>query len=50
MKPPRRYKEIGDYGVGARAIVTDEEAREAIAAAGRFIDRVEILLAQVGQT
>jgi uncharacterized protein (UPF0332 family) len=45
-----KYKEIGDYGVGARAVVTDEEAREAIAGAERFIDRITILLMQTGQT
>jgi len=45
-----KYKEIGDYGVGARAIVTDEEAREAIAGAARFIDRVAILLMRTGRT
>jgi uncharacterized protein (UPF0332 family) len=45
-----KYKEIGDYGVGARAIVTDEEAREAIAGAARVIDRVAILLMRTGRT
>ena len=44
-----KYKEIGDYAVGAHAVVTDEEAREAIAAASRFIDRVVILLRLKGQ-
>lgn len=45
-----KYKEIGDYGVGARAIVTDEEAQEAIAGAERFIDRVAIPLMRTGRT
>ena len=45
-----KYKEIGDYGVGARATVTDEEAREAIAGAARFIDRVAIMLMRTGRT
>jgi uncharacterized protein (UPF0332 family) len=45
-----KYKEIGDYGVGARATVTDEEAREAIAGAARFIDRIAILLMPTGPT
>ena len=40
-----KYKEIGDYAVGGGAVVTDEEAIDAIDAAARFIERVEALLA-----
>jgi uncharacterized protein (UPF0332 family) len=39
-----KYKEIGDYGVGRNATVTDEEAHDAIDAAARFIERVTALL------
>jgi uncharacterized protein (UPF0332 family) len=39
-----KYKEIGDYGVGHGAIVTEEEAKDAIRAAADFIDRVTALL------
>lgn len=39
-----KYKEISDYGVGRSAVVTDEEAKDAIAAAARFIERVTALL------
>jgi uncharacterized protein (UPF0332 family) len=39
-----KYKEIADYGVGPAAVVTDEEAGDAIGAAARFIDRVAALL------
>ena len=35
-----KYKEIGDYGVDRDAVVTDEEAKDAIDAAGSFIERV----------
>jgi len=39
-----KYKEIGDYGIGAGASVTDTEAVEAIEAARQFVDRVVALL------
>ncbi len=39
-----KYKEIGDYGLGHGAVVTDAEAVEAIAAAARFIERIAVLL------
>ncbi len=39
-----KYKEIGDYGVGHGAVVTDEEAKDAITAAARFIERLTALL------
>ncbi len=35
-----KYKELGDYGIGLGAVVTDAEARDAIEAAERFIERV----------
>jgi uncharacterized protein (UPF0332 family) len=38
------YKEIGDYRVDQGAIVTDAEAKDAIEAATRFIERVTRLL------
>ncbi len=40
-----KYKEIGDYGIGRGAVVTDEEANDAIDGAARFIERVTALLA-----
>ncbi len=39
-----KYKEIDDYGVGRGAIVSEEEAKDAIRAAAHFIDRVTALL------
>ena len=39
-----KYKEIGDYGVGRRAVVTDEEAKDAIDNAAHFLERVTTLL------
>jgi uncharacterized protein (UPF0332 family) len=39
-----KYKEIGDYGVGRGAVVTDEEANDAIDNAARFFERVTALL------
>jgi uncharacterized protein (UPF0332 family) len=39
-----KYKEIVDYGVGRGAVVTDEEANDAIADAARFVERVTALL------
>jgi uncharacterized protein (UPF0332 family) len=39
-----KYKEIGDYGVGRGAVVTDEEANDAIDNAARFLERVTALL------
>jgi uncharacterized protein (UPF0332 family) len=39
-----KYKEIGDYGVGRGAVVTDEEANDAIDNAARFLERVAALL------
>jgi uncharacterized protein (UPF0332 family) len=39
-----KYKEIGDYGVGRSAVVTDEEANDAIDNAARFLERVTALL------
>jgi uncharacterized protein (UPF0332 family) len=39
-----KYKEIGDYGVGRGAVVTDEEANDAIKDAAGFLDRVTALL------
>lgn len=39
-----KYKEISDYGVGRGAVVTDEEANDAVDAAARFIERVTALL------
>jgi uncharacterized protein (UPF0332 family) len=38
------YKEIGDYRVDQGAVVTDAEAKDAIEAATRFIERVAHLL------
>jgi uncharacterized protein (UPF0332 family) len=38
------YKEIGDYRVDQGAVVTDAEAKDAIGAATRFVDRIEALL------
>ena len=40
-----KYKEISDYGVGPGAVVTEDEAKDAIGNATRFIDRVTALLA-----
>jgi hypothetical protein len=39
-----KYKEISDYSVGRGAGVTDQEAKDAIDAAARFIARVTALL------
>lgn len=39
-----KFKEIADYGVGARGVVTAEEAREVLAIAERFIGAVAALL------
>ncbi len=39
-----KYKEIGDYGVGRGAVVTDEEANDAIDNAARFFERITVLL------
>jgi uncharacterized protein (UPF0332 family) len=39
-----KYKEIGDYGVGRSAVVTDEGANDAIDNAARFLERVTALL------
>ena len=44
LRQAYKYKEIGDYGVGRGAVVTDEEANDAIDAAARFIERVTALL------
>jgi uncharacterized protein (UPF0332 family) len=40
-----KYKEIGDYGVGHGAVVTDEEAKDAIDDAAHFIERITVFLA-----
>ncbi|MDB5481566.1 MAG: hypothetical protein JWO83_2619 [Caulobacteraceae bacterium] len=39
-----RLKEIGDYGVGQGALVTDDEAHEAVEGAAKFIASVSALL------
>jgi uncharacterized protein (UPF0332 family) len=39
-----KYKEIGDYAVGRGAVVTDEEANDAIDNAAHFLERVTALL------
>ncbi len=39
-----KYKEIGDYGLGRAAMVTEAEATEAIDGAARFIEHVTVLL------
>jgi len=39
-----KYKEIGDYGVGHGAVVTDAEAIAAIEDAAHFIERIVVLL------
>jgi uncharacterized protein (UPF0332 family) len=40
-----KYKEIGDYGVGADATVTMSDAQAAITSAGEFLARLGALLA-----
>lgn len=40
-----KYKEIGDYGVGADARVTMSDAEAAIRSAGDFFAHIEALLA-----
>ena len=40
-----KYKEIGDYGVGADARVTMSDAEAAIRSAGDFLAHIEALLA-----
>jgi hypothetical protein len=37
----QRIKEIGDYGIGQGAIVTDGEAKDAIADVARRIERIK---------
>jgi len=39
-----RFKEIADYGTGPQAVVSADEAEEAIAAAVRFVDNIATLL------
>lgn len=39
-----KFKEVADYGVGARGVVTPEEAREAIGMAERFVGAITHLL------
>ncbi len=39
-----KFKEIGDYGVGEGAVVTEAEATEVVEGAGRFIALVTSLL------
>lgn len=41
-----KYKEIGDYGIGRGAVVTDAEASDAIDKAARFLERVTALLTE----
>ena len=40
-----KYKEIGNYGVGADAIVTMADAEAVIGAASDFLAHIEVLLA-----
>lgn len=40
-----KYKEVGDYGIGHSAVVTEAEAAAAIDRAALFIDRIVVLLA-----
>jgi hypothetical protein len=40
-----KYREFGDYGVGAEAIVTISAAQAAIGSAGDFLTHIEALLA-----
>jgi len=40
-----KYKEIGDYGVGADAVITMSEADAAIRSAADFLDRIVAILA-----
>jgi uncharacterized protein (UPF0332 family) len=40
-----KYKEIGDYGIGADAVVGMPEADSAIRSAGEFLDCVDAVLA-----
>lgn len=39
-----KFKEIGDYGVGQGAVVTEDDARSALVQAEFFVDRVSELL------
>ena len=40
-----KFKEIGDYGVGADAIVTMSDAQAAIGSANAFLAHIDVLLA-----
>ena len=44
-----KYKEIGDYGVGKGAIITEDEAVSAIETATLFVERIEALLTEQGK-
>ena len=39
------FREIGNYGIGPAAIITMEEAEEALAAARQFVEKVTAMLA-----
>lgn len=42
-----KYKELSDYGIGAAASITEDEAGSLIEAAAGFLERVKMLVAAI---